>query len=191
MRFHQLVSNGNGQVFVANAGIVIPNSLVETTTAQFTQVLNVNVVGVFICYREAAKQMIKQGKGGKIIGASSLAGYRPSPGAISYPTSKWAVRGLTQSTAMELAPHDINLMCMTAYCPGPVDTPMWEVLDEAIGKKQGLAKGEAFDKSVETRSAFKRASTPEDVAALVSFLAGPGSRNITGQSLLVDGGIAF
>ncbi|KAK5046734.1 hypothetical protein LTR84_007495 [Exophiala bonariae] len=176
---------GELTVLVANAGIVIPKPLIETELSEFRKVVDINITGVFLCYREAAKQMIAQGKGGRIIGASSLAGFRPSPGAISYPTSKWAVRGLTQSSAMELAPYDINV---NAYCPGPVDTPMWEVLDEAIGKKQGLAKGVAFEKSVEARSAFKRASTPEDVAALVSFLAGPDSRNITGQSLLVDGG---
>ncbi|KAK5054469.1 hypothetical protein LTR84_001360 [Exophiala bonariae] len=176
------------QVMVANAGIIIPKSMMDIDLEEFSLILNVNVKGTFICYREAARQMIAQGRGGRIIGAASLAAYRPSHGSTPYAASKWAVRGLTQSMAYDLAEHDINV---NAYCPGPVDTPMWEQIDEALAKEQGLAKGEAFARSVETRCGLKRPSVPDDIAAIASFLAGPGSRNITGQAMIVDGGIAY
>ncbi|KIW81846.1 hypothetical protein Z517_04872 [Fonsecaea pedrosoi CBS 271.37] len=186
---------------VANAGIIIPKSMMDTNLDDFSLILN------------PARQMIAQGTGGRIIGAASLAAHRPvskrttkqygnsgsrdsvsdilnrlsqqSHGSTPYAASKWAVRGLTQSMAYDLAEYDINV---NAYCPGPVDTPMWEQIDEVMGKEQGLAKGEAFARSVEARCALKRPSVPDDIAALVSFLAGPGSRNITGQALIVDGG---
>ncbi|RVX74233.1 hypothetical protein B0A52_02065 [Exophiala mesophila] len=188
---------GDLSVMVANAGIIIPKSMMDTDLGEFSLIMNVNVMGTFICFREAARQMIAQGKGGRLIGASSLAAHRPvqypnlliqSHGSTPYAASKWAVRGLTQSMAYDLAEHKINV---NAYCPGPVDTPMWEQIDETLAKEQGLEKGVAFAKSVEARCGFKRPSVPDDIAAMVSFLAGPGSRNITGQALIVDGGIAY
>lgn len=104
---------------VANAGIVKTTRLLETTVADLDQIYSVNVRGVFLCYREAARQMIAQGKGGKIVGAASIAAYRPSGNTLPYTATKWAVRGLTQATALDLAEHGINV---NAYCPGPVDT---------------------------------------------------------------------
>ncbi|OAG43193.1 hypothetical protein AYO21_02479 [Fonsecaea monophora] len=209
---------------VANAGIIIPKSMMDTDLDDFSLILNVNVKGTFICYREAARQMIAQGTGGRIIGAASLAAHRPvskrttkkcgnsgsrdsvsdvlnrhfqqSHGSTPYAASKWAVRGLTQSMAYDLAEYDINVNGLDSRLvfsagtfladvdPKPI---MWEQIDEVMGKEQGLAKGEAFARSVEARCALKRPSVPDDIAALVSFLAGPGSRNITGQALIVDG----
>ncbi|OAL40500.1 hypothetical protein AYO20_00236 [Fonsecaea nubica] len=181
---------------VANAGIIIPKSMMDTDLDDFSLILNVNVKGTFICYREAARQMIAQGTGGRIIGAASLAAHRPSHGSTPYAASKWAVRGLTQSMAYDLAEYDINVngldprlifsagTFLADVDPKPI---MWEQIDEVMGKEQGLAKGEAFARSVEARCALKRPSVPDDIAALVSFLAGPGSRNITGQALIVDG----
>ena len=139
-----------------------------------------------LCYREAAKQMIKQGKGGKIIGACSTAGFRPSSGnTVAYSTSKWAVRGLTQAAALDFAQYDINV---NAYCPGPVDTHMWQEIDASLATRHNLEKGVAFQRSIEARAALKRAQTPEDIANLVSFLASNKARNITGQSILCDAG---
>jgi len=138
-----------------------------------------------LCYREAAKQMIKQGKGGKIVGACSTAGFRPSGNTVAYSTSKWAVRGLTQAAALEFAKYDINV---NAYAPGPVDTDMWQEIDRSLAERHGLERGVAFERSIEARSALKRAQTPEDIANLVGFLASTKARNLTGQSVLCDGG---
>ncbi|OQU96348.1 hypothetical protein CLAIMM_02443 [Cladophialophora immunda] len=180
---------GELNVMVANAGILVPKSILEVSVAEWDRVQSINVRGVFLCYREAAKQMIKQGKGGKMVAACSTAGYRPSAShSVAYSTSKWAVRGLTQSAAMEFAKYDINV---NAYCPGPVDTDMWKQIDADIAAREGLEKGVAFKRSVESRAALKRAQDPEDIANLVSFLASSKARNITGQSILCDGGISF
>ncbi|KAJ5355638.1 hypothetical protein N7517_010247 [Penicillium concentricum] len=181
-------SFGELNVMVANAGIIVPKRLFDLTLAEWERVQAVNATGAFLCYREAGRQMVAQGKGGKIIGACSIAGYRPSGNALAYSASKWTVRGLTQGVALDLAQYNINV---NAYCPGPVGTAMWEEIDESVAKRDGLAKGEAFEKSIQARSALKRASTPEDIANLVSFLASPKSRNITGQSMICDGGITF
>ena len=78
----------------------------------------INMRGVFLCYKEAAKVMIEQGKGGKIIGACSIAGHRASPMLGHYSASKWGVRGLTQAAAMEWAKYNITV---NAYCPGMFD----------------------------------------------------------------------
>jgi len=179
---------GELNVMIANAGIIVAKTMFEVSVEEWDRIQAVNVRGAFLCYREAGRQMIKQGKGGKIVGACSTAGHRPSGNTFAYGVSKWAVRGLTQSAALELAHHDINV---NAYCPGPVDTAMWGEIDTSIARREGLAKGVAFERSVQARSALKRAQTPEDIAGLVSFLSSPKSRNITGQSILVDGGISF
>lgn len=179
---------GELNVMVANAGIVIPQRLFETTVEDWDKVMGVNARGVFMCYREAGRQMIAQGKGGKIIGACSSAGYRPSPLGVAYSASKWAVRGITQVTALELAQYDINV---NAYCPGPVDTNMWAEIDASISRRDGQPRGQSYEQSIQSRCALKRPQTPEDIAALVSFLASPKSRNITGQSILTDGGMYF
>ncbi|OAL28916.1 hypothetical protein AYO22_02352 [Fonsecaea multimorphosa] len=190
---------------VANAGIAVARKLFDATVDDWDKVMavsvcpdvvcdvqlispldrQVNARGVFLCYREAGKQMVAQKRGGKIIGACSTAGYRPSTLGVAYSASKWAVRGLTQVTALELAQYDINV---NAYCPGPINTDMWAEIDEQISKETGLELGTSYEKTIQARSALKRPTTPDDIAALVSFLASPGSRNITGQSILVDGG---
>ncbi|KAL2831013.1 hypothetical protein BJY01DRAFT_254432 [Aspergillus pseudoustus] len=197
-------------VMVANAGIIVPKKLLEVSLAEWEQVQAVNATGTFLCYREAARQMVAQGKGGKILGACSIAGHRPSGNALAYSTSKWTVRGLTQAAALDLAEYDINV---NAYCPGPVDTAvssiqpvtlahpkleadllllqMWGKIDASVAERDGVAQGTVFQKSIQARSALKRASTPEDIANLVAFLASSKARNITGQSVICDGGITF
>ncbi|RMJ16477.1 hypothetical protein BHE90_004103 [Fusarium euwallaceae] len=111
-----------------------------------------------------------------------------APQTPAYSASKWAVRGLTQVAALELATHGITV---NAYYAGIVQTNMWDTIDSSLGEKFGLDKGQVFDAAVQQRTALGRAQTPEDVAALVGFLAGKGSDQITGQSIIVDGGTVF
>jgi meso-butanediol dehydrogenase/(S,S)-butanediol dehydrogenase/diacetyl reductase len=110
---------------IANAGIARVKPFIEITTEDWDQMFAINMRGVFLCYKEAAKVMIAQGKGGKIIGACSIVGHRPFPKLSHYSATKWGVRGLTQVAAMELAEHKITV---NAYCPGMFHTVQSTIL---------------------------------------------------------------
>lgn len=178
---------GSLDVMVANAGIAQTKALLEVTPEEYDRVHAVNGRGVFLCYTEAAKQMIAQGNGGKIIGAASIAAHKGFPLLGVYCSSKFAVRALTQAAAQEWAEHGITV---NAYCPGIVDTTMWEEIDRDLGAINNVGKGESM-KAMAAGIALGRVSTGDDVAKLVSYLAGPDSDYMTGQSVLVDGGMVF
>jgi len=161
-------------VMIANAGIAHGKPILEMTEQDIRGIFDVNVIGVFNCYSAAAKQMIKQGSGGKIIGAASIAAFRGSPGLGHYCASKAAVRSFTQTCALELAPYKITV---NGYAPGFIDTPIW-----------GPSKEETF-KRLGKKVALERLGVPEDVAKCVSYLASPDSDYMTGQTLVIDGGI--
>ncbi|MGN7211179.1 SDR family oxidoreductase [Brachybacterium paraconglomeratum] len=178
---------GHLDVFVANAGIAQVQELIDYDAEDFQKILDVNVTGVFNSYRQAARQMIAQGHGGKIIGAASIVAFRPFALLGPYSATKWAVRGLTQAAAMEWAEHGITV---NAYGPGIVGTAMWDLIDEKLAAKHGQQRGEALEENARSIH-LGRVSVPEDVAAMVSYLAGPDSDYVTGQTMLVDGGIQF
>ncbi|KAK0235119.1 NAD(P)-binding protein [Armillaria nabsnona] len=173
---------GRLDVMVANAGICLRLSgLMDTTAEEWDQVFAVNTRGVFLCYKYAAIQMVKQGWGGRIIGANSLAGMRAQSRVCPYSSSKFAVRGLTQSAAVELGPHQITV---NAYAPGFIDTHL----------SRSMLPGEDFAKHVrqsENTVALKKTGQPGDLASLVSYLASPESQFMTGQTISVDGGAFF
>jgi len=168
---------GGIDVMVANAGIGFFGSFLELTEAEFDRVINVNVKGVFNSFHAAAKQMVKQGRGGRLIAASSAAGKAGVPMLTPYATSKWAVRGLTLSLARELGHYGITANC---YCPGFIETPM--TVNPLTGKV-----GDAISSHV-ARLPIPRIGQPEEVANAVSFLASEKAAYITGQSLGIDGG---
>ena len=178
---------GGLDVMVANAGIAITAPLLETTAADLQRTLDVNVKGVFHCYQAAARQMIAQGRGGRLIGAASVASHRGGQWQSAYSASKFAVRGMSQSVAQELAEHGITV---NVYSPGVVHTPMWESIDEAMTQRRGTPPGSALTGMV-TAIPLGRLETPADVAGVVSFLASPDAGYVTGQSIVVDGGMWF
>ena len=178
---------GSLDVMVANAGIVQTKALLDVTPEEYDRVHAINGRGIFLCYTEAARQMIKQGTGGKIIGASSIAGHKGFALLGVYCSSKFGVRALTQAAAQEWAPHGITV---NAYCPGIVGTAMWDYIDEKLAEAGGLAKGEALAQFSQLIT-LGRVETPEDVASFVSYLAGPDSDYMTGQSVMIDGGVLF
>ena len=178
---------GRLDVMVANAGIAQVAPLLEVTPEQFDGLMAVNLRGVFLCYTAAARQMIRQGGGGKIIGAASIAAHKGFGMLGHYSASKFAVRGLTQAAAQEWAEHGITV---NAYCPGIVGTAMWDLIDEKLGGYMGLGKGEAL-KQFSELIALGRVETPDDVASFVSYLASKDSDYMTGQSVMIDGGILF
>ncbi|KAE8150830.1 hypothetical protein BDV25DRAFT_104914 [Aspergillus avenaceus] len=183
-------------LMVANAGVTQIKPLLKVTEAEIDNLLSVNFKGVFNCYTHAARQMIAQGdpktaagvETYKIIGAASIVGFRAFPLLGIYSASKWAVRGLTQALALEIAPHKITV---NAYAPGIVGTSMWDKIDEGLGGLEGRAKGESL-KLYSEKAMLGRTSEPEDVAGLVGgFLASPDSDFVTGQTMVIDGGVVL
>jgi acetoin reductase-like protein len=174
-------------VMIANAAIAQMKPILEMTDQDIRGIFDVNVIGVFNCYSAAAKQMIKQGSGGKLIGAASIASFRGSPGLGHYCASKAAVRSFTQTCALELAPHKITV---NGYAPGIVDTPIWDMVDDKVAKATGSSKEETL-KQLGKTIALGRLSVPEDVAKFVSYLASPDSDYMTGQTVVIDGGIVM
>ena len=182
-------------VMIANAGIVEIKAALDISEESMRRLMDVNFFGVWHCYRLAAKQMIAQGAVGgsnlgyRIIGASSIAGFKPFQMMSSYIASKFAVRGLTQSFAKELAAHSITV---NSYAPGVIDTAMWAKIDETIGGMTGAAKGETMAQFVQESTAMQRAGTVEDVSKVVGgFLCSKNSDFVTGQTIVCDGGIVF
>ena len=178
---------GGLDVMVANAGIAVTAPMLEITAAQWQQTMDVNVKGVLHCYQSAARQMIAQGRGGRLIGAASVAAHRGGKWQSAYSASKFAVRGMSQSIAQELAEHQITV---NVYSPGVVSTPMWEGIDAEMTRRQGTEVGSEMAGMV-AGIPLGRLETPADVAGVVAFLASPEAGYITGQSIVVDGGMWF
>ncbi|KAH9949652.1 NAD-binding protein [Amylocystis lapponica] len=169
---------GGVDVIVANAGIVFQKTMLETSTEEWDRMMAVNVRGVMLCYKYAALQMIKQGRGGRIIGASSIAGKRGLKTLSAYSAAKFAVRGLTQSAAQELAKHKITV---NGYAPGFIITPMSTGL-----MTEDKHAGADFKKQVGVDPDCPDA-TPDVISSAVSYLASPEAYFVNGQTLVIDG----
>jgi meso-butanediol dehydrogenase / (S,S)-butanediol dehydrogenase / diacetyl reductase len=178
---------GGLDVMVANAGIAVTAPLLEITVKQWQLTMDVNVKGVLHCYQSAARQMITQGRGGRLIGAASVAAHRGGKWQSAYSASKFAVRGMSQSVAQELAEHQITV---NVYSPGVVHTPMWEGIDAEMSRRRGTELGSEMAAMV-AGIPLGRLELPTDVAGVVAFLASPEAAYITGQSIVVDGGMWF
>ena len=172
---------------VNNAGIAQVQPLADVTPQEVETIYKVNIEGVLWGIQAAARKCKARGHKGKIINASSVAGHNGFAMLGVYSATKFAVRGLTQAAALEYASDGITV---NAYCPGIVGTDMWVEIDERFAKLTGAPKGETYKKYVEG-IALGRAETPDDVAALVSYLAGPDSDYMTRQAPIIDGGLVY
>ncbi|KAK0482175.1 acetoin reductase family protein [Armillaria novae-zelandiae] len=170
---------GRLDVMVANAGMGFGRRLLDTKIEDWDRVLAVNARSVFICYKLAAKQMIKQGTGGRIIGASSVLGQHGGRLVSAYSASKFAIRGLTQCAATEFGEYGITV---NSYAPGAIDTPMM------VEAGQELGNVEAFYERERNKSPLKTMGEPSDVAGVVSYLVSSDARFVTGQTIPVNGG---
>jgi acetoin reductase-like protein len=184
---------GGLDVMVANAGVVTLASLVSSTVESWDHTFSVNARGPYLCYKYAAMQMIEQGRGGRIIGASSILGKMGFPYNSSYTASKFAIRGLTQAAAIELGQYGITV---NAYAPGAIQTPMTSTMMDESGNADytRLVDDPCLRKwimSVLENVPIKHIGQPEDIASIVSYLASKEAHFISGQCISVDGGISM
>lgn len=161
----------------------IGRSGVETTPEEFHDIMDLNVRGCFLTMRAALPGMMER-RYGKIVNVGGTFGLRGRAGRLSYSASKWGLRGLTKSFALEVGAHNINVNCV---CPGMVEGPRFEKVCADMAKRDGISIDEAKARHA-ADYALKRVSTDQDVANAVLFFASDRSRQITGQDLAVDGG---
>jgi meso-butanediol dehydrogenase/(S,S)-butanediol dehydrogenase/diacetyl reductase len=185
---------GRLDVLFNNAGVIRVQPLLDVSEDEWDRVLAVNLKAVFFVLQAAARRMKDQPAmarsqiRGKLIQTASIAGYRGGNHLMTpYSASKAGVISLTRSAAQALAADRITSNCV---CPGAVDTAMWEQIDGELGKLHGLAPREAWKKRI-AGIPLGRPETPEDVAGVVAFLAGPDSDYMTGQAIKVDGGLVM
>lgn len=178
---------GGFDVIVNNAGIAPMSPIDEITPESIDQLFSINFNGVVWGVQAAAATFKKLGHGGKIISAASQAGHLGNPGIGLYSATKFAVRGFSQTAARDLARDGITV---NTYAPGIVRTPMMENLAKRTAEAAGKPEEWGWEQYVKN-VALERVSEPEDVANVVSFLSGSDSDYITGQSIIVDGGMVF
>jgi len=178
---------GRIDILVNNAGVTRRAYIMDLTEADWDRIMRVNAKGVFFCLQRVAREMIPR-RSGSIINIASIAGkgYAGTSNAI-YAASKGSVISLTRTASQQLARHNINV---NAICPGTTVT----ALSEANVAMRARDEGVSVEEMTKRRNAaipLGRPNDPEDVAGLAVFLASPRARNITGQSLNVDGGLIF
>ena len=167
---------GRIDIAINNAGIEIKRPFLEVTDDEWNKVITVNLFGAFLVHQVAARQMVKQGPGGKLINISSVHEDIPFPQYTAYCASKGGMRMMMRNLAMELAPYQINC---NNIAPGAIATPINQtVLDDPTAMKNAL-----------TEIPWGRFGTPSEVAAVAVFLASSDSDYVTGSTYYVDGGL--
>ncbi len=176
---------GGLDVFVSNAGILISGDSVSFDVAKWRKVIDVNLVGYFICAREAARVMLEHG-GGSIIQINSKSGKKGSFRNTAYAASKFGGIGVTQSLALEFADRNVRV---NSVCPGNLlDSPLWvNSLFKQYAANQGITEEEVRQKYID-KVPMKRPCRYEDVTNVVVFLASDQSSYMTGQAINVTGG---
>jgi D-sorbitol dehydrogenase (acceptor) len=175
---------GAVDVLVNNAGVFDLAPILEITPQSFDQVFAVNVKGLLFTLQAVARQMIAQGRGGKIINMASQAGRRGEPLVAVYCASKAAVISITQSAGLALIRDRINV---NGISPGVVDTPMWDQVDALFARYEGRALGEK-KRLVGQGVPLGRMGLPEDHVGAAVFLASADADYVVAQTLNVDGG---
>lgn len=171
-----------------NAGVNKPMNFLDVTEDNWKFIMDINGLGCLIGMQEAARQMIAQGTGGKIINTASIASRQGFDNVAPYCASKWAVVSLTQSGARDLAKHNITV---TGFAPGVVATEMWDQVDQDL-MEIGAAErpGQAMEEfSAEILKG--RVARPEDITGTTTFLAAKDSDYMTGQIVMIDGGMTL
>ena len=185
---------GHIDILVNNARAIIGRDKVPVTELRedvWQHFLAINTTAVFLCTKFVGQAMIRQGQGGRIVNIASDAAKRASAMGAAYSASKFAVLGLTQASALDLAPYGITV---NAVCPGPVNTDRLSYWERAQAEAQGVTLEEFRARIVAEagqRVPLGRIAESEDVANLVAFLVSDEARFITGQGYNVNGGLLF
>ena len=179
---------GRIDIIVNNAGVTKYLDIMDVQEDDWDRIHRVNAKGVFFCMQRAARELIEQGQGGRIINIASIAGkgYAGTSNA-AYAASKGAVISMTHIAALQLGRYDINV---NAICPGSTLTTMAAETMARRAETSGQSIQE-LEEARDGRIPIGRPNEPEDIAAMAVFLAGPGGRNITGQAFNVDGGLVM
>jgi len=177
--------DGHIDILVNVAGVTGPieTPIWEIEAEDFSFVIEANIKGTFLPMKYVLPTMVEQ-RSGKVVnigGTSGLRGYRYR---AAYSSSKWGVRGLTRTAALDAGEYNVNV---NVVCPGIVHTPRMDKLCEEKAKVRGWTFEQVYDEYVEDM-ALKRVTEPQDIASAVLFLATEDSRNMTGQEITVDGG---
>ena len=185
---HTVETFGRLDVKFNNAGVNKPMNFMDVTEDNWNFIMGVNGLGCMIGMQEAARQMIAQGTGGKIVNTASIASRQGFDNVAPYCASKWAVVSLTQSGARDLAKHNITV---TGFAPGVVATEMWEQVDKDL---MDIGAAERPGQAMEEFSAEilkGRVATPSDITGTTTFLASRDSDYMTGQIVMIDGGMTL
>ena len=175
---------GGIDILFNNAAVFDMAPLLQSDEEMYERIFRVNVKGMFFTMQRAAQMMVERANGGKIINLASQAGRRGEALVSHYCASKAAVISYTQSAALALAEHRINV---NAIAPGVIDTPMWGHVDALFARYENLQPGEK-KRQVGAAVPWGRMGTPQDIVGAALFLASSQSDYITGQTLNVDGG---
>lgn len=185
---------GRVDVLVNNARAVIGRDKLPVTELPqevWDHFLAINTTAVFLLTKLVGREMVRLANGGRIVNIASNAGKQGSAMGAAYSASKFAVLGLTQSSAMDLAPYAITV---NAVCPGPINTDRMSYWEQAQAQERGIRQEEFRAQVVEDaaeRTPLGRIAEPEDIANMVAFLASEEASLITGQAYNVNGGILF
>jgi meso-butanediol dehydrogenase/(S,S)-butanediol dehydrogenase/diacetyl reductase len=182
---HAVTSFGELNVIFNNAGMNRPRNFMDVDEENFEQIVRVNTWGVIVCTQEAARQMIAQGKGGKIVNTGSIASRQGFWDFVPYCVAKFGTLAVTQATARGLIEHGITV---NAFAPGVVDTPMWIGLNEDIRAIHRQSDDADPMREFATGTLVGRPASPEEIAPFLVYLASPESDYMTGQMYMVDGG---
>jgi D-sorbitol dehydrogenase (acceptor) len=179
-----LAHYGRIDILFNNAAVFDMGPLLDESWDSYDRLYAVNVKGMFFLMQAVARRMVEQGDGGKIVNLSSQAGRRGEALVAHYCASKAAVISYTQSAALALAQHRINV---NAIAPGVIDTPMWEHVDSLFARYENLPLGEK-KRQVGAAVPLGRMGLPDDLSGAALFLASRDADYITAQTLNVDGG---
>lgn len=179
--------SGRLDVLFNNAGFNKPMPMLEVTEENWHAIMNVNGLGVLIGIQEASAFMIARRRG-KIINTASIAGRQGYPNFVPYCASKFAVNAITQAGARELAQHGITV---NSFAPGVVDTPLWSELNQDLYEMKAAKTPTSAINEFGEGILMGRAALPDDLVGMALFLASKDSDYMTGQTIMIDGGMVL